>query len=84
MAHTSRNDEFTAANPIRWGYGKIDAAAGIEYLKHTSAINEVPNEEVRQAEDSLWYDITGRAYPAMPSAPGIYIHAGKKIVILYP
>lgn len=81
LAHTSRNDEFTAANPIRWGYGKIDAAAGIEYIKQLTAINEVPIEEPRQVEDNLWYDITGRSYSTQPTAPGIYIHAGKKIAI---
>ena len=81
LAHTSRNDEFTAANPIRWGYGKIDAAAGIEYIKQLTAINEVPIEEPRQVEDNLWYDITGRTYNAKPTAPGIYIHAGKKIIV---
>ena len=81
IAHTCRNDEFTAADPIRWGYGKIDAAAGIEYLKQVTSINEVPSEQPSQVEDSLWYDITGRAYRAKPTTPGIYIHAGQKIAI---
>lgn len=82
LAHTSRNDEFTAADPIRWGYGKIDAAAGLEYiLQHTSDITEVPNEQPSQVENSLWYDITGRTYRTKPTTPGIYIHAGQKIAI---
>lgn len=81
LAHTSRNDEFTAANPIRWGYGKIDAAAGIEYLKHSTAITEVPAEEQFQKGDTLWYDIMGRTYRSQPTAPGIYIHNGHKIAI---
>ena len=81
LAHSCRNDQFTAANPIRWGYGKIDAAAGLEYIKQTSALNEVPNEQPRQIEDALWYDITGRSYRAKPTTPGIYIHAGQKIAI---
>lgn len=82
LAHTSRTDEFTAANPIRWGHGKIDAAAGLEYiLQHPSALTEVACERPSQVEDSLWYDITGRTYRAKPTTPGIYIHAGKKIAI---
>ena len=81
LAHTSRNDEFTAANPIRWGYGKIDAAAGIEYIKRPTTVTEVAIEEPSQVEDNLWYDITGRTYNAKPTAPGIYIHAGKKIIV---
>ena len=81
LAHSSRNDQFTAADPIRWGYGKIDAAAGLEYIKQASALNEVPCEQPSQVEDALWYDITGRSYRAKPNTPGIYIHAGKKIAI---
>ena len=78
----ARNDEFTAANPIRWGHGKIDAAAGLEYIQqHTSVLNEVPCEQPSQVEDSLWYDITGRTYRDKPTTPGIYIHAGQKIAI---
>lgn len=81
LAQTSRNDEFTAADPIRWGYGKIDAAAGLDYILRTTALTEVPCEQPCQAEDSLWYDITGRSYRAKPATPGIYMHAGQKIAI---
>ena len=82
LAHTSRNDEFTAANPLRKKKKKIDAAAGLEYiLQHTSALTEVSCEHPSQVEDSLWYDITGRTYRAKPTTPGIHIHAGQKIAI---
>lgn len=81
LAHSSRNDQFTASDPIRWGYGKIDAAAGLEYILQASALNEVPCEQASLVEDALWYDITGRSYRAKPTTPGIYIHAGKKIAI---
>ena len=81
LAHTSRNDEFTAVNPVKWGYGKIDAAAGMAYINRPTVITEVPTYEPSQTEDSLWYDITGRSYPTRPTAPGIYIHAGKKYAI---
>ena len=81
LAATSRNDEFTAASPIRWGYGKIDAAAGIEYIKRaTTAVNSIESDE--PANDSnLWFDITGRTYKTKPTAPGIYINSGKKYII---
>ena len=81
LAHTSRNDEFTAVNPVKWGYGKIDAAAGMAYINRPTVITEVPTDEPSQTEDSLWYDITGRSYPTRPTAPGIYIHAGSKYAI---
>ena len=80
LAATSRNDEFTAASPIRWGYGKIDAAAGIEYIKRATAVNSIESDEPA-AESNLWFDIIGRSYNSKPTAPGIYIHSGKKYII---
>ncbi len=80
LAATSRNDEFTADSPIRWGYGKIDAAAGIEYIKRTTAINSIENDEPA-VDSNLWFDITGRTYHSKPTAPGIYINSGKKYII---
>ncbi len=81
LAATSRNDEFTVDNPIRWGYGKIDAAAGIEYIKKaTTAINSIESDEPA-VDSNLWFDITGRTYNSRPTAPGIYINSGKKYII---
>ena len=80
LAATSRNDEFTAASPIRWGYGKIDAAAGIEYIKKATAINSIESDKP-EVDSNLWYDITGRTYNTRPTAPGIYINSGKKYII---
>ncbi len=80
LAATSRNDEFTAASPIKWGYGKIDAAAGIEYIKRTTAVNSIKSDEPA-VDSNLWFDITGRTYNSKPTAPGIYINSGKKYII---
>ena len=80
LAATSRNDEFTAASPIKWGYGKIDAAAGIEYIKRTTAVNSIMSDEPA-VDSNLWFDITGRSYNSKPTAPGIYINSGKKYII---
>ena len=80
LAATSRNDEFTADSPIRWGYGKIDAAAGIEYIKRTTAVNSIKSDEPA-VDSNLWFDITGRTYNSRPTAPGIYINSGKKYII---
>ena len=80
LAATSRNDEFTAASPIKWGYGKIDAAAGIEYIKRTTAVNSIKSDEPA-VDSNLWFDITGRTYYSKPTAPGIYINSGKKYII---
>ena len=81
LAATSRNDEFAAASPIKWGYGKIDAAAGIEYIKKaTTAVNSIESDEPA-VDSNLWFDITGRTYNSKPTAPGIYINSGKKYII---
>ena len=80
LAATSRNDEFTADSPIRWGYGKIDAAAGIEYIKRTTAVNNIESDKPA-VDSNLWFDITGRSYNSRPTAPGIYINSGKKYII---
>ena len=80
LAATSRNDEFTASSPIKWGYGKIDAAAGIEYIKRTTAVNSIMSDEPA-VDSNLWFDITGRSYNSKPTAPGIYINSGKKYII---
>ena len=80
LAATSRNDEFTAVNPIKWGYGKIDAAAGIEYIKGMTPISTVSHDNPK-ALSNLWFDITGRSYNSKPTAPGIYINSGRKVVI---
>ena len=81
LAATSRNDEFTVDDPIRWGYGKIDAAAGIEYIKKaTTAVNSIESDEPA-VDSNLWFDILGRSYNSKPTAPGIYINSGKKYII---
>ena len=80
LAATSRNDEFTAVDPIKWGYGKIDAAAGIEYIKGMTPISTVSHDNPK-ALSNLWFDITGRSYNSKPTAPGIYINSGRKVVI---
>ncbi len=80
LAATSRNDEFTAVDPIKWGYGKIDAAAGIEYIKGMTPIGTVSHDKPA-VDSNLWFDITGRSYNSKLTAPGIYINSGRKVVI---
>lgn len=44
MKETSSQDEFTAVNPDRWGYGKIEALAGIKYILDKSALGNISIE----------------------------------------
>ena len=79
MSQASRNDEYTQNDTEgRWGYGKIDAAAGIKYiLNKPDAIHNV--EFVSTTTDAV-YDLQGRRVNNRP-APGLYIKNGRKVVI---
>ena len=49
--------------------------SGIEAIEPDGAFNE-DSESV-----GSWYDLTGRAFNQKPTAPGIYIHNNRKILI---
>ncbi len=44
MKATCDNDAYTAAAPERWGYGKINALAGIKYILNTGAVSDVATD----------------------------------------
>ena len=81
MGHSCVNDDFTAADPIRWGYGKINAKAGADYIDENfaTAIKTIPNSDV-DIRNSV-YDLCGRKISNGQLAKGIYIVNGKKTVI---
>jgi len=76
MSHSAVNDEFTAENTIRWGYGKINAAKGIEYINNSTGIVSHADDN---RHDSYVYDIQGRRV-AQPTH-GLYIQNGRKIFV---
>lgn len=45
MKETSTHDEFTAVEPHRWGYGKINAIAGLKKILNLSGISDVTADE---------------------------------------
>ena len=70
LEETSRNDEFTLGSPARFGFGKIDAARGIDYLTNPDGIHEA--EPAKDTGTTPYvYDLQGRriSHPAK----GIYI-----------
>ena len=77
MRETCVNDESTAKSLIRWGYGKIKAAKGIEYINSHNSIRGVQDFEV--AKTGIIYDLSGRRV-TNPSH-GIYIKDGQKFVV---
>ncbi len=55
---------------------------GMRYREGADGIDEVVADKVGRPLDENYYDLTGRAVgKEVPTAPGIYIHQGKKIVV---
>ena len=84
LAHSSDTSD-TTDNPVRWGYGKIDAAKGIEYLTNVpSGIKEVtpnhPSAHSASSHHRQLYDLQGRSVVGKPVS-GIYVSNGKKVVV---
>ena len=79
MSHSAVNDKFTAKNTIRWGYGKINAAKGIEYIMGQTGISQHSSTATRQNPSTV-YDLQGRAINRRPSK-GLYIVNGRKYVV---
>ena len=78
LRNSSRKDSYTGKSRFRWGFGKIDAARGIEYLSaNTTAIRTIDCDANTM---NMLYDLQGRRIDSCPAA-GIYIHNGKKVVI---
>lgn len=82
MAHSAVNDDFTSQNPIRWGYGKISATKGIEYIANqlTNGIHDVNTALNRQQQTAAVYDLQGRRVNGHP-APGLYVVNGRKTAV---
>lgn len=81
LANSCDNDEFTAKNPIRWGYGKINAMKGLEYIQaQATGISATLNDKGQMINDA-WYTLDGRRLMSKPTQRGLYINNGKKFVV---
>ncbi|MGN1375526.1 MAG: S8 family serine peptidase [Prevotella sp.] len=79
MSSTAINDEFTTASPDKFGYGKIDALAGIKKILGISlGIKDVERDEI--SNKGVWYTLQGVRIAGQPVAPGIYIRNGKAVI----
>ncbi len=76
-------DESTTytKDPIRWGYGKINAKKGLDYIQQASGINVALNDKERMT-DGKWYTLDGRRLAVKPNIKGVYIHGDRKVVII--
>lgn len=88
MANSSDNDDFTSSNPIRWGYGKINAKGGIDYIN--DRISGIANNTANSSSltDDGIYDLSGRRVSVSSASSvasvlpkGIYVRNGRKFVV---
>ena len=90
MANSSDNDDFTSGKPIRWGYGKINAKRGIDYIN--KRISGIADTHATGCQDrGAIYDLSGRRVSvtsvssvtsvASVLPKGIYLHNGRKFVV---
>ena len=87
LANSCDNDEFTAKNPIRWGYGKVNAKRGLEYIQdHATGIVDITTMPPGGSQPPVWrgasvYTLDGRRLSGKPSQKGVYINKGIKVVM---
>ena len=88
MANSSDNDDFTSGKPIRWGYGKINAKGGIDYIN--ASISGIANNTANSSSltDDGIYDLSGRRVSVSSASSvtsvlpkGIYVRNGRKFVV---
>ena len=88
MANSSDNDSYTSGNPIRWGYGKINAKGGIDYINNR--ISGIANNTANSSSltDDGIYDLSGRRVSVSSASSvtsvlpkGIYVRNGRKFVV---
>lgn len=87
MANSSDNDNFTSGKPIRWGYGKINAKGGIDYIN--ASISGIADTPATGSEDrGAIYDLSGRRVSVASASSvtsvlpkGIYVRNGRKFVV---
>ena len=73
--------QVTAAKAKGWIPLYYDGNTWVEYAG-VDPSTEVNNVEAADADDSApWYTINGVELAEKPTAPGIYIHGGKKVVV---
>lgn len=70
---------------MRWGYGKINAKKGLEYIQdHVTGIVDITTMPPGGSQPPVWrgasvYTLDGRRLSGKPSPKGVYINKGVKI-----
>ena len=50
-------------------------------ISFDDVVTGVDELNIDRPADSAWYTITGMRLPVRPTAPGIYINGGKKVIV---
>ena len=92
IRETSRNDKYTTCtenipshNLLQAGAGKINALEGLRALMHTTDIQAVDADGLRQATPATMFDVDADCYNTLgqrvsKNAKGLVIYKGKKYV----
>jgi subtilisin family serine protease len=82
IAHSSRQPDNTLTYPNnQYGYGEIDAYEGLKYvIAQASGIEDITRETSAKGEGRGYYTLDGRRLANKPTAKGLYIVNGKKVM----
>ena len=81
IAATSSHPDMSLDYPNNtYGYGFIDAEAGLQYVLDNYTGIEPPSDSPPQGESPAYYDLQGRKLSGPPSSKGIYIKNRHKII----
>ena len=78
ICQTSRYEDLMDENVERWGFGKIDAAAGINFILDVAT--DIKDLDTTTQGSPVVYDLQGRQLSQMP-AHGIVITNGHKVIV---
>ena len=82
IAHSSRQPDDTMTYPNnQYGYGEIDAYEGLKYIESLTGIENITNDSSSKREGRGYYMLDGRRLANQPTAKGLYIVNGKKVIL---
>lgn len=81
MTIGSQRAFFQLADGITAGDSEDEASPIKAFVLNFGEENGISVVKATSSEGAGWYDLSGRRHDAMPSAPGIYLHNGKKLIV---
>jgi subtilisin family serine protease len=82
IAKSSRQPDDTMTYPNnQYGYGEIDAYEGLKYIESLTGIENITNDSSSKREGRGYYTLDGRRLANQPTAKGLYIVNGKKVIL---